>query len=57
MVDIMIRCMDGFVISVFEGIELGCFVGFIDGGGDDVVGPFVDLGLVRGMYASDIDCM
>ena len=53
----MIRCMGGFVISVLEGIALVYFVEFVDGDGDDVVGPFVDLGLVRGMYASDIDCM
>ena len=46
--------MDGFVLSVLEGIELGYFVGYFDGNRDDVSGPF--LGLVVGgiMNTSEI---
>ena len=49
--------MDGFVLSVLEGIELGYFVGYFDGNRDDVSGPF--LGLVVGgiMNTSEIDDM
>ena len=39
MVGIIIRFVGGCVISVLEGIELGCFIGSFDGTGYEVVGP------------------
>ena len=57
MVGIMLRCMDGFVLSVLEGRELGSFVGSFDGTGDDVGGPCVGLGVGGIMTASEIDAM
>ena len=57
MVGIMLRCMDGFLLSVLEGRELGSFVGSFDGTGDDVGGPCVGLGVGGIMTASDIDAM
>ena len=49
--------MDGFLLSVLEGRELGSFVGSFDGTGDDVGGPCVGLGVGGIMTASDIDAM
>ena len=53
MVGMMLRCMDGFVLSGLEGRDLGSFVGSFDGTGDEVGGPCV--GLVLGGIINDSD--
>ena len=57
MVGIMLRYMDGFVLSVLEVRELEYFVGYFDGAGDEVGGPCVGLGVGGIMNYSEIDAM
>ena len=53
MVGIIFHCMDGFVLSVFEGRYLGSF----DRTGDDVSGPYGGLGVKGNMTAYEIYAM
>ena len=48
MVGIMIFCMDEFLLSVLEQIDMGSFVGSFGGTGDGVGGPYVCF-LVEGL--------
>ena len=53
----MICCMDGFLLRVLEGRELGYYVVSFHSTLDDVGGPCVSL-LVRGIITgSEIDCI
>ena len=54
MVGMMLRCMDGFVLSGLEGRELRSLVGSFDGTGDEVGGPCVGIGVGGIITASDI---
>ena len=57
MVGIMIFCMDEFLLSVLEQIDMGSFVGSFGGTGDGVGGPYVCF-FSRGiMNDSDICAM
>ena len=57
MVGIMLRCMDGFLLSVLEGRELGYFFGYFDGTEDVVGGPCEGLRVGGIMTDSEIDAM
>ena len=46
--------MDGFVLSVLEGRELGYVFGCFDETVDDVGGPFIGIGVVGIMTDFDI---
>ena len=53
----MLSCMDSFVLSVLERIDMGSFVGSFYGTGYDVGVTYLGLGVGGIMTASDIDAM